>query len=74
MSALDKKIDECPFIWEWCNFKGESYFAILNYESSLRQNRVMLDLCYCVTKALNNIVLKTVPYSPGNFDPVDWAE
>ncbi len=71
---LDEKIEQCPYIAGWCNFKGEAYFALLNYESSLKQNRVMLDLSYCATKALNNIVLKTVPYSQANFEPVEWAE
>ncbi len=73
MTGLDKKLQACPFVWEWCKFKGETFFATLNYESSLKQNRVMLDLCYCATTALNNIVLKTIPYSPGNFEAVEWA-
>jgi len=66
--TLDQKINTCPVIYDWVKFKGEVVFGAMNYEKSKAQNRVMIDIHYCATEALNNIVEKTVPYSAKNFE------
>jgi hypothetical protein len=57
----------CPVFYDWTEYKGETYFAILNYERSITARRPMIDLCYCATKAMNGIVEKTVQYSKKHF-------
>lgn len=57
----------CPVCFDWCVFKGETYFGMINYERSIKARRPMIDLAYCATRGLNNVVLKTVAYSAKNF-------
>lgn len=67
-NTLEDRMYKCPFIFEWCEYKGETYFAALDYEKSIKSNRVVLNLHYCATAALNNsILIKTVTYIPSKF-------
>lgn len=59
----------CPVSANWIEYKGKTYFAMLNYERSVSAHRPMIDLCHCVTRALNGIVIKTVAYDKGKFKP-----
>jgi hypothetical protein len=43
---------------DWCEYNGETYYASLNYEESVRRGKPVFDLAYCATKAFNNIFLK----------------
>lgn len=64
---------DCPVISNWVEYKGETYFAILNYEQSIKSHRPMIDLSYCATRAMNGIVMKTVQYDKNKFkkSPLD---
>lgn len=61
-------IERCPLVFDWVTYKGEVYFAALNYERSQRAKRAMFDLHYCATAALNgNLIEKTVAWHPDKF-------
>lgn len=57
----------CPIVFDWTEFKGETYFGMLNYERSVKARRPMIDLAYCATAGMNGSVIKTVQYSKKNF-------
>ncbi len=55
-------------VFEWVEYKGKSYFAAMNYEKSVLKNKLVLDLHYCATAALNNALIeKTVLYNKKHF-------
>ena len=60
---------KCPVKCQWLEYKGETYFGILNYERSIKSHKPMIDLSFCATRALNNIVIKTVQYDRLKFRP-----
>lgn len=67
-TKIDKKIMDLPnYCFDWCQYKGEVYFALPNYERSVKAKAPMIDLHYCVTKCFNGLVLKTVKYIPELF-------
>jgi hypothetical protein len=69
MRDIPKFILNCPVAYNWVEYKGETYFGVLNYERSITARKPMIDLSYCATKAMNNIVLKTVQYDKKYFKP-----
>lgn len=70
-AQLEAKVMQLPFICDWVKYKGEVYFAGVNWERSLSANRVMIDLSFCATAYLAGddgpIVEKTVTYHPLKF-------
>jgi hypothetical protein len=66
-AGIPQFIIDCPVVCQWLEFKGETYFGILNYERSIKAHRPMIDLSYCATQAMNAIVIKTVQYSEKHF-------
>jgi hypothetical protein len=67
LAKVPKYILNCPVFHNWVEYKSETYYAILNYEQSLKSKRAMIDLCPCVTKGMNGIVEKTVQYDRNKF-------
>ena len=67
LKDVPEYIWNCPIVFDWLEFKGETYFGSLNYDRSIAANRPMIDLSYCATRACNGIVLKTVAYSKKHF-------
>jgi len=67
LKDVPKFIMDCPVFFDWTVYKGETYFAMLNYERSIQAKRPMIDLAHCATRGMNNIVLKTVAYSKKHF-------
>ncbi len=45
-------------IYDWCEYNGEVYFGVLNWEESERRQKPIIDLAYCATKAMNFIFIK----------------
>lgn len=64
---LDKMIDKLPFVFDWVVFKGVDVVAQINFEATKKANKPMLDISYCMTKAYNGIILKTVQYDKNKF-------
>ena len=73
LADVPKYIMDCPVFSNWIEYKDETYFAILNYEQSIKSHRPMIDLSYCATRAMNGIVMKTVRYDKNKFkkSPLD---
>lgn len=69
LPELPKYIQNCPLFNDWTMYKGEVYFAQLNYERSEAIKRPMFDLSYCATVAFNGIVSKTVVWHKDKFQP-----
>lgn len=66
--TLPKYLENEALPWMiWIHYKGEECVACVNYERSLKAKRPMIDISYCMTKALNNIVLQTVAFNPKHF-------
>lgn len=66
---LPPYLDNLPFWFDWVMYKGEHCVAQVNLEKSLACHRPIIDIHYCMTKAFNGIVEKTVNYVPEHFKP-----
>lgn len=57
---------ELPWM-EWIRFKDEECVGIVNIERSLKAKHAMIDISYCMTRALNNCVLYTIKFNQKHF-------
>ena len=65
---LPKYLENPALPWmKWIRYKGEGCVGNVNIERSLKAKRPMIDIHYCMTKALNNIVEQTVRFNPKHF-------
>lgn len=71
---VDKMCMNLPFAVDWVKYKGATYFAQINYQSTQKAGKPMIDLHYCATKALNGIVEKTVQWDKSKFSPSKLAK
>lgn len=78
-SSLDKLISKLPIVYDWVNYKGEDVVASINIERTLKAKKAMMDISYCMTKAFNDIHLKTVMFNKKHFkksklsdSDIDW--
>ena len=55
-------------VMEWCRYKGEECVACPDFEVS-DESGVVMEIYYCMTKALNGIVLRRVPFNPKHVKP-----
>lgn len=51
----------------WIEYKGETYVSQLNLKRTEEAGKPMFDLSYCMTKALNQVIMKTVQYDKRKF-------
>ena len=56
-----------PFCYGWAKYKGDTKFVMVNHERFLKAKKLMVDLHYCATVALNRIVERTVQYDRSKF-------
>jgi hypothetical protein len=68
MESLPKFLEKCELWSDWVEYKGKVYYGQVNYDQSIKSKRVMIDLSYCATKAMNNIIEKTVRFDRGKFN------
>jgi hypothetical protein len=61
--------EKLPIVFDWCEYKGEIVVAQFNYERSVKARKPMFDLSYCMTRALNQVILKTVQWDKNKFGP-----
>lgn len=66
-NPITKMFLRLPFAFDWVYFKGEQVFASINYDRTVKARKPMIDISYCATQALNNIVLYTVQYDKNKF-------
>lgn len=65
--TIPKFLEGLPFYFDWVEYKGETVFGSINFEKSKKCNRVIVDICYCATQAMNGIVEKSVNYKAEEF-------
>lgn len=58
--------DKLPWM-QWANYKGDDCVACVNYEKSISCGRPIIDISYCMTKAMNNNVMFSVNFDPEHF-------
>ncbi len=64
---ISKMLLRLPIVMDWCQYKGETYVAQINIPATRKANRPMMDLSYCMTKAMNQVILKTVAWDKNKF-------
>lgn len=73
ISAIPEKIrrmtEKLPVVFDWVEYKGETFFTGFNYEASEKAGKPMMDMFYCATRALNDCVLFTTQWDKGKFKP-----
>lgn len=75
-ARIERLFMSCPLSVNWCKYKGETYFAGLNWERSIKAKRLMFDLSYCATAYLAGgppIVEKTVAWETKKFTHIGTA-
>lgn len=65
--TLESLFETVPFEMEWIEYKGDVYVGTINVDRSFTAKKPMIDLHYCLTKAFNGIVIKTVQYDKSKF-------
>jgi hypothetical protein len=61
--------NKLPFVVDWVEYKGETKFALWNYEASQKAKKPMYDLAYCATQGLQGNIEKTVQFDKNKFKP-----
>jgi len=64
---VEKMAYGLPIVLDWVNYKGVDCVAQFNWEASRKANKPMMDISYCMTKALNQVILETVQFDKGKF-------
>lgn len=52
---------------QWVKYKGQECVASVNYQKSVNARRPIIDIHYCMTKAHNGIVERSVNFNPLHF-------
>lgn len=68
-SATDRMLMRLPVCMDWVNYKGEDVVIQWNFEATEKAKKPMVDVSYCMTKALNQVILKTVQWDKKHFKP-----
>lgn len=58
-----------PVCLDWINYKGISVVIQWNLEATLKAGKPMVDVSYCMTKALNQVIDQTVQWDKSKFKP-----
>lgn len=66
---INKMLLKLPFALDWVEYKGETVVAQINFEATVKANKPMLDISYCMTRALNQVILFTCQYDKNKFKP-----
>ena len=69
----EKMLIRLPIMADWVEFKGDTVVIMPNYEATKKANKPMVDVSYCMTRALNNSVLYTVQWDKSKFSPSPLA-
>jgi len=60
--------DRLPWM-KWVQYKGEECVADVDYQKSMKAHRPIINIHYCMTKALNGVIEETVNFKPEFFKP-----
>ena len=58
-----------PFACDWVEYKGETVVAQINYDATKKAGKPMLDISYCMTRALNQNIMFTCQFDKKKFKP-----
>lgn len=62
-------MDNVPVHMDWVKFKGEHCVVDYNVQATMKAGKPMVNIYYCMTKALNSIVDQTVQWDKKKFQP-----
>lgn len=68
-SAAHRMLMRLPVCIDWVNYKGEDVVIQWNVEATEKAKKPMVDVSYCMTKALNQVILETVQWDKKKFKP-----
>jgi len=60
--------DRLPWL-KWVQYKGKECVADVDYQKSIKAHRPIINIHYCMTKAMNGKIEKTVNFNPDFFKP-----
>jgi hypothetical protein len=66
---INKMLMRLPFSCDWVEYKGETFVAQINIDATIKAKKPMVDMSYCMTKALNQNILFTCQYDKTKFRP-----
>lgn len=66
---VNKMLLRLPIVFDWVKFKGETVFVGVNYDATKKAGKPMVDVFYCATRALNDVVLFTTQWDKNKFKP-----
>lgn len=69
MDRFEMMLMRLPFACDWVFFDGEDCVAQYNYEATKKAGKPMVDISYCMTKALNQNIERTVQWDKNKFKP-----
>lgn len=69
VGATDKMLMRLPVCMDWVKYKGEDVVIQWNFEATEKSKKPMVDVSYCMTKAINQVILKTVQWDKSKFEP-----
>lgn len=58
-----------PVCFDWVNYKGKNVAMQWNLEATIKAKKPMVDISYCMTQALNQIIDETVQWDKSKFKP-----
>jgi len=73
LDRYEKMLSRLPIIADWVIHNGVDVVIMPNYEATVKAKRPMVDVSYCMTKALNNSVLFTTQWNKNKFHPSKLA-
>lgn len=68
-NAAYKMLMNLPVCLDWVNYKGEDIVIQWNYQATQKAGKPMVDISYCMTKALNQEIDQTVQWDNRHFKP-----
>jgi hypothetical protein len=66
---VNKMLLRLPIVFDWVEFKGKTVFMGVNYDASRKAKKPMVDIFYCATRALNDVILFTTQWDKNKFKP-----
>ncbi len=64
---ISAAFDRLPIVMDWCYYKDEIIVAQINWDATKKAGKPMMDISYCMTRALNQCILKTVQWDKNKF-------
>jgi len=62
-------LSRLPISLAWVSFKNEDVVAQWNVAATIKAGKPMVDISYCMTQALCQVILKTVQWDKSKFSP-----